>query len=54
MQSPIMFLDLNMPHMTGQDVLRELKRLHPQVPVIIITANSEIETAVECLTTRCP
>lgn len=49
MQSPIMFLDLNMPHMTGQDVLREMKRLHPQVPVIIITANSEIETAVECL-----
>lgn len=49
MQSPIVFLDLNMPFMTGQDVLRELKINHPQVPVIIITANSEIETAVECL-----
>jgi DNA-binding NtrC family response regulator len=49
MQTPILFLDLNMPHMTGQDVLRELKIQHPQVPVIIITANSEIETAVECL-----
>ncbi|MFH0783998.1 MAG: sigma-54 dependent transcriptional regulator [Pseudomonadota bacterium] len=49
MQSPVLFLDLNMPHMTGQDVLRELKVRHPQVPVIIITANSEIETAVECL-----
>ena len=49
MQSPIVFLDLNMPFMTGQDVLRELKVKHPQVPVIIITANSEIETAVECL-----
>jgi DNA-binding NtrC family response regulator len=49
MQSPVLFLDLNMPHMTGQDVLRELKTRHPQVPVIIITANSEIETAVECL-----
>lgn len=49
MQSPIVFLDLNMPYMTGQDVLRELKVKHPQVPVIIITANSEIETAVECL-----
>ncbi len=49
MQSPVLFLDLNMPHMTGQDVLRELKISHPQVPVIIITANSEIETAVECL-----
>jgi DNA-binding NtrC family response regulator len=49
LQSPIVFLDLNMPYMTGQDVLRELKIKHPQVPVIIITANSEIETAVECL-----
>ena len=49
MQSPIVFLDLNMPCMTGQEVLRELKVNYPQVPVIIITANSEIETAVECL-----
>jgi DNA-binding NtrC family response regulator len=49
MQSPIVFLDLNMPHMTGQEVLRQLKARHPQVPVVIITANSEIETAVECL-----
>ncbi len=49
MQSPVVFLDLNMPHMTGQDVLRQLKVDHPQVPVVIITANSEIETAVECL-----
>jgi DNA-binding NtrC family response regulator len=49
MQNPIVFLDLNMPHFTGQEVLRQLKCSHPQVPVIIITANSEIETAVECL-----
>lgn len=49
MQSPVVFLDLNMPHMTGQDVLRQLKMHKPQIPVIIITADSEIETAVECL-----
>jgi len=49
LQSPIVFLDLNMPHLSGQDVLRQMKDRHPQVPVIIITANSEIETAVECL-----
>lgn len=47
--APIVFLDLNMPHMTGQDVLRAIKEKRPQVPVIILTANSEIETAVECL-----
>jgi DNA-binding NtrC family response regulator len=47
--APIVFLDLNMPHMSGQEVLRLIKRERPQVPVIILTANSEIETAVECL-----
>ena len=49
MQSPVVFLDLNMPHMTGQEVLRQMKANKPQIPVIIITADSEIETAVECL-----
>lgn len=49
MQSPVVFLDLNMPNKTGQEVLKELKMTRPQVPVIIITADSEIETAVECL-----
>ncbi len=49
LQSPVLFLDLNMPHMSGQEVLRELKIKKPQIPVIIVTADSEIETAVECL-----
>ncbi|MBE0575947.1 MAG: sigma-54-dependent Fis family transcriptional regulator [Desulfuromonadales bacterium] len=47
--APIVFLDLNMPYLSGQDVLRLIKKERPQVPVIILTANSEIETAVECL-----
>jgi len=47
--SPVVFLDLNMPHMTGQEVLAAIKESMPQVPVIICTANSDIETAVECL-----
>lgn len=49
MQSPVVFLDLNMPNRTGQEVLKELKIKKPQVPVIIVTADSDIETAVECL-----
>lgn len=47
--APIVFLDLNMPNMSGQEVLRAIKERSPQVPVIILTANSEIESAVECL-----
>lgn len=46
---PVVFLDLNMPQMSGQEVLAAIKERLPQVPVIICTANSEIETAVECL-----
>lgn len=47
--SPVVFLDLNMPGMGGQEVLAAIKEQLPQVPVIICTANSEVETAVECL-----
>lgn len=47
--SSVVFLDLNMPGMSGQEVLAAIKEKLPQVPVIICTANSEIETAVECL-----
>ena len=47
--SCIMFLDLNMPHKSGQQILVEVRDKHPQVPVIICTANSDIEMAVECL-----
>ncbi len=49
LNSPVVFLDLNMPHKSGQEVLKEIKDKMPQVPVVICTANSEIETAVECL-----
>ncbi len=47
--APVVFLDLNMPLKSGEEVLRELKQHWPQVPVIICTANSEIETAIRCL-----
>ncbi len=47
--SPIVFLDLNMPKVSGLEILQKIKVKLPQVPVIICTANSEVETAVECL-----
>nr|WP_319490816.1 sigma-54 dependent transcriptional regulator [uncultured Desulfobacter sp.] len=45
----VLFLDLNMPHKSGLEVLKELRETHPHIPVVIITANSEIESAVACL-----
>lgn len=45
----VIFLDLNMPHKSGEEVLVEVRNRYPQTPVIICTANSDIEMAVACL-----
>jgi DNA-binding NtrC family response regulator len=39
-------LDLFMPHVSGMELLPELVQRFPQVPVIVMTASQEIETAV--------
>lgn len=49
MQASIVFLDLNMPKLSGMEVLKQLRVRKPHIPVVIITANSEVETAVQCL-----
>ena len=41
--------DLKLPDGTGIDLLRELKRAHPEIPIILMTAFGEIETAVEAM-----
>jgi len=45
----VIFLDLNMPHKSGEEVLAEVRSRSPHTPVIICTANSDIEMAVACL-----
>lgn len=47
--SCVLFLDLNMPHKPGKQVLVEVREKYPHTPIIICTANSDIEMAVECL-----
>lgn len=42
-------LDLAMPHISGRQLLDSIVSEFPEVPVIIITATNEVETAVECL-----
>ncbi len=45
----LVFLDLNMPDLDGQSVLRELGKAAGVCEIIVVTANDSIATAVECL-----
>ena len=41
--------DLKMPGVSGMDVLREIKKLNAQVPVIVVTAYGNVERAIEAM-----
>ncbi len=43
------FLDLKLPDGSGLELLREIKRVQPEVPVVLMTAFGELETAVEAM-----
>ncbi len=45
----LILLDLRLPDMTGMDVLHTVKKDHPNVPVIFMTAHGSIDTAVEAM-----
>ena len=45
----VVLLDLNMPHLSGIDVLKTMKSLECPSEVIILTANATISTAVEAM-----
>ena len=45
----LMLLDLRMTGMQGEEVLAEALRMRPGLPVIVITAVNEAETAVRCI-----
>ena len=42
-------LDLAMPHLTGDTLLEMIIQNHPQVPVIMVTANDDVSTIVSCI-----
>lgn len=45
----IVLLDLVMPHVDGATLLPEMTRLFPDLPVLIVTAEGDLDTAVGCM-----
>lgn len=45
----LIILDLNMPFLSGYELLKEIVVNNPDIPVIIMTAANELELAVECM-----
>ena len=42
-------LDLSMPHISGEELLESITSEYPDIPVIIITATNDLDTAVKCV-----
>ena len=47
--SDVILCDLNMPDMSGLEVLKEIRSLDKEVPVILLTAHGSVEQAVKAL-----
>jgi len=43
------FIDLQMPDMNGLVLLKEIRRLQPEMPVIILTAHASLDSAIEAV-----
>jgi len=43
--------DLRMPKLHGRDLLESFSELKPYIPVIVVTAESHIESAIDCMKT---
>jgi two-component system chemotaxis response regulator CheY len=46
-QPELILLDINMPQMSGMDVLAKLNAELPEIPVIMVTANSSVSNVNE-------
>src|SRR5665213_3418576 len=42
-------LDMNLPDMNGLDILQKLKTSYPQLPIIMVTGVTDLQTAVKAI-----
>ena len=45
----VMVLDLTMPHLSGYALLEQVAAERPDIPVIVMTATNDLQTAVQCM-----
>ncbi len=45
----VVLTDVNMPQISGLEVLEEIQRIDPEKPVIVMTAYAEMETAIDAI-----
>jgi two-component system nitrogen regulation response regulator GlnG len=45
----VLVLDLTMPHLSGFALLEQIARDYPDIPVIVMTATNDLQTAVQCM-----
>ena len=45
----VVISDMKMPQMTGRDLLREIKKRDPNLPVLIVTAYAELNDAIDLI-----
>ncbi len=45
----ILILDINLPDMNGLEILRQLKKIHPDLPVLVLTVFDEDQIAIRVL-----
>ncbi|GAB6098038.1 sigma-54 dependent transcriptional regulator [Desulfatiferula olefinivorans] len=45
----LVLLDLNMPHLSGEDLLRQIREAFPEVQVIVVSGMNQVNLAVACM-----
>ncbi|MBU4263360.1 MAG: sigma-54 dependent transcriptional regulator [Proteobacteria bacterium] len=48
-EASLVFLDITMPHMQGDELLQEIVSYYPHLPVIMATASESIDMVVGCM-----